>query len=190
MPLCCPCCPCCPCCCCPCCCCLLLPEPALSTDARRREADLCLEIAGLDDRRGHRSLHLHLGYRTAPAPRLHLRLHALEQLGLELERGLVCLLALKQVALGEALRLCSARLGCLNRHVARHERILICRRQAKAGRQCSCHVRTTNGWRCYSLSMRWVRKVPPPPLAGSNHGSSGPCAAQVSDCRCHVFASR
>ena len=133
MPLCCPCCPCCPCCCCPCCCCLLLPEPALSTDARRREADLSLEIAGLDDRRGHRSLHLHLGYRTAPAPRLHLRLHALEQLGLELERGLVCLLALKQVALGEALRLCSARLGCLNRHVARHERILICRRQARRG---------------------------------------------------------
>ena len=53
----------------------------------------------------------------APTPSLRLCLHALEQF-----------VTLEQVALCEALRLGGASLCCLNRHVARHERIFICRR--------------------------------------------------------------
>ena len=114
------------CCCCPCCpggaC---YTACALRRHARGRAVCLCSETSG-DEETGlsvlmpcglGRQLH-HPGHLLAPTPNLRLRLHALEQL-----------ITFEQAALCEALCLGGASLSCLNRHVACHKRILICRRE-------------------------------------------------------------
>ena len=90
----------------------------------------------------------------AHTPDLRLRLHALEQL-----------ITFEQAALCEALCLGGASLSCLDRHVARHERILICRRQAGQGIRAAVkwQVRRLGDSLLLRVAVRWVFKQPPNP---------------------------